>query len=62
MFNPNEEIFLPKLREDLKLIEANSAENGSKQWMIFDCIANKYYNISIDTFELITQLSHIKIE
>ena len=53
MFNPNEEIFLPKLREDLKLIEANSAENGSKQWMIFDCIANKYYNISIDTFELI---------
>jgi len=53
MFNQQEESRLPTLRDDIKLIEAAPAEDGSKQWMLFDPIPNKYYTIGIDTFELI---------
>ena len=52
MFN-QEEPKLPFLRDDIKLLEAAPAEDGSKQWMLFDPIPNKYYTIGIDTFELI---------
>ena len=48
-----QEIKLPKIRDDLKLIESEPAEDGSKQWMIFDPVQNKYFTIGIDTFDLI---------
>lgn len=54
MFNQQEEQKLPILREDIKLIEAAPAEDGSKQWMLFDPIPNKYFTIGIDAFELIS--------
>ena len=53
MFNNQEQQILPTLREDVKLLEAAPAEDGSKQWMLFDPIPNKYFTIGIDTFELI---------
>jgi putative peptide zinc metalloprotease protein len=49
--------FLPSIREDLKLIPTSCAEDGSKQWLIFDAVQNKYFTIGIDTFYI---LSHWK--
>ena len=51
---PEQEILLPKIRDDLKLIETSVSEDGSKRWLLFDPIQNKYFNIGIDTFELIS--------
>ena len=48
-----EDIILPPLREDLKLLNDRPSEDGSKQWMLFDPIQNRYFTIGIDTFELI---------
>lgn len=53
MLANQKEILLPKLREDLKLLEASPCEDGSKQWNIFDPIQNKYFTIGIDSFDLI---------
>lgn len=53
MFDQQKEEKLPFLRDDIQLIEAAPAEDGSKQWMLFDPIPNKYFTIGIDTFELI---------
>lgn len=51
---PNQkEILLPKIREDLKLLETSPCEDGTKQWNIFDQISNKYFTIGIDSLELI---------
>jgi putative peptide zinc metalloprotease protein len=49
-----QESTLPFLREDLQLLENAPAEDGSKQWLLFDPIQNRYFTIGIDTFELIT--------
>lgn len=54
MLGNQEELILPKLREDLKLLESSPAEDGTKQWMIFDAITNKYFTIGIDSFLLIS--------
>lgn len=45
---------LPYVRNDLKLLSTSSAEDGSKQWLIFDPIQNKYFTIGIDAFELLS--------
>ena len=54
MFQGNEELILPKIRNDLKLLETSVAEDGSKRWLLFDPIQNKYFNIAVDAFELIS--------
>ena len=54
MFQGNEELILPKIRNDLKLLETSAAEDGSKRWLLFDPIQNKYFNIAVDAFELIS--------
>ena len=54
MFAQEQKIILPKIRDDLKLLETSVAEDGSKRWLLFDPIQNKYFNIGIDTFELIS--------
>jgi putative peptide zinc metalloprotease protein len=46
-------LIVPKLRENLKLLESQPADDGSKQWMIFDSIQNRYFTIGIDAFEII---------
>lgn len=45
---------LPFIRNDLKLLRTSSAEDGSKQWLLFDPIQNKYFTIGIDAFELLS--------
>ena len=47
-----EQTILPKIRNDLKVIETSAAEDGSKRWLLFDPIQNKYFNIAVDAFEL----------
>lgn len=51
---------LPTLREDLKIIETSPAEDGTKRWRLYDPIQNKYFNISIDTFILISKWDSTK--
>ena len=59
----SEELILPKIRDDLKLLETSAAEDGSKRWLLFDPIQNKYFNIAVDAFELISNWqSDIKLE
>ncbi|MGA1939950.1 HlyD family efflux transporter periplasmic adaptor subunit [Arcobacter sp. YIC-310] len=45
---------LPFIREELQLLEAGISENGEKNWLIFDPIQERYFNISYDTFKLIS--------
>ena len=54
MFQQQQEVILPKIRNDLKLIETSVAEDGSKRWLLFDPIQNKYFNIGLDAFDLIS--------
>ncbi len=46
--------YLPQLRQDIKLMETSCAEDGSKQWLLFDPIRNKYYTIGQEAFQLIS--------
>ncbi|MFY4749284.1 site-2 protease family protein [Aliarcobacter butzleri] len=58
-----QEIILPKIRDDLKLLETSISEDGSKRWLLFDPVQNKYFDIALDTFELISNWqSDISIE
>ena len=58
-----QDIILPKIRDDLKLLETSIAEDGSKRWLLFDPIQNKYFNIGIDAFDLISNWqSDIELE
>lgn len=51
---------LPKLRQDLKVLETSAGEDGSKRWLLFDPIQNKYFTIAIDTFQLISKWDNNK--
>ncbi|QKF77826.1 site-2 protease family protein [Arcobacter defluvii] len=63
MFQQQEQTILPKIRDDLKLLETSVAEDGSKRWLLFDPIQNKYFDIGLDTFELISNWqSDIELE
>lgn len=58
-----QEIILPKIREDLKLLETSVGEDGSKRWLLFDPILNKYFDIGVDAFELISNWqSNIEVD
>ena len=48
----DQKIILPKIRNDLKVIETSAAEDGSKRWLLFDPIQNKYFNIGLDALQL----------
>lgn len=48
----DQKIILPKIRNDLKVIETSVAEDGSKRWLLFDPIQNKYFNIGLDALQL----------
>ena len=45
MFAQEQKVILPKIRDDLKLLETSIAEDGSKRWLLFDPIQNKYFDI-----------------
>lgn len=52
MFETQKDI-TPEIRHDIKLLETTPAEDGSKQWLIYDPVQNKYFTIGIDSFELL---------
>lgn len=59
----DQKIILPKIRNDLKVIETSAAEDGSKRWLLFDPIQNKYFNIGLDALQLfLNWQSDIEIE
>lgn len=59
----NQKIILPKIRNDLKILETSVAEDGSKRWLLFDPIQNKYFNIGLDALQLFSNWqSDIEIE
>ena len=59
----NQQIILPKIRNDLKILETSVSEDGSKRWLLFDPIQNKYFNIGIDALQLISNWKNdIEIE
>ena len=45
MFAQEQKVILPEIRDDLKLLETSIAEDGSKRWLLFDPIQNKYFDI-----------------
>jgi putative peptide zinc metalloprotease protein len=45
---------LPVIREDLKLYPTSPGEDGSKRWLIYDPVQNRYFDIGEDTFYLIS--------
>ncbi|MBA6340001.1 HlyD family efflux transporter periplasmic adaptor subunit [Colwellia sp. MB02u-10] len=58
--NQESEKKLPKLRQDLKILQTSAGEDGSKRWLLFDPIQNKYFTIALDTFELISKWNENK--
>jgi putative peptide zinc metalloprotease protein len=49
----NSKKILPQIRNNLDILDTNPAEDGSKQWLLFDPVQNKYFTIGVDAFELI---------
>jgi len=45
---------LPSIREDLQLLDSAPAEDGSKSWILYDPLQNKYFTIGLDAFKLIS--------
>lgn len=53
--NIQEDIIVPFLRNDLKLIPSTPGEDGTKQWLLFDPLQNKYFTIGSDALDLISK-------
>jgi putative peptide zinc metalloprotease protein len=60
VMNQESEKKLPKLRQDLKILQTSAGEDGSKRWLLFDPIQNKYFTIALDTFELFSKWNENK--
>ncbi|HSM42371.1 MAG TPA: biotin/lipoyl-binding protein, partial [Afifellaceae bacterium] len=48
---------LPPLREDLRLLPAAPARDGSPRWVIFDPARHRYFQIGLEAFELLSRWS-----
>lgn len=49
----NRDIILPHIRQDLKIMPAQCAEDGSPQWHVYDRICHRYFSVSEDALILI---------
>ena len=49
----NRQIFLPPLREELKLLPAAANHDGSPAWMVQDPINNSFFRIGLLDFEML---------
>ncbi len=47
-------LFLPIIREDIRLIQNSVSEDGSKSWLIYDPIQNRYFTIGKDAFDILS--------
>ncbi len=54
----DEDIALPKLRNDIQLNEAPSETEGSPTWTLYDPAANKYYKIGWLEFEILSRIKN----
>ena len=53
-FQPkSDDVFLPALREDLKIEQGGVLRNGSPSWLIQDPLRNRYFRIALENFELL---------
>ena len=48
---------LPQLREDLRLLPAAPAMDGSPRWVIFDPVRHRYFQVGLEAFELLSRWS-----
>lgn len=68
---PKQEVVLPPLREDLRLIAGASATDGSPTWVIVDPVRGKYFQIGWAAYQILSRwngqsaeavLSQIRVE
>ena len=52
---PKQDIVLPPLREDLRLIAGASAADGSPTWVIVDPVRGKYFQIGWAAFQILSR-------
>ena len=55
---PNRQIFLPPLREELKLLPAAPNSDGSLSWMVQDPINNSFFRIGWLDFEMLLRWAY----
>ncbi len=49
-----ESAVLPALREDIRLLPARASLSGAPQWMVFDPLAHAYYQLDLESFQLLS--------
>ena len=54
---PKQEVVLPPLREDLRLIAGASAADGSPTWVIIDPVRGKYFQIGWAAYQILSRWS-----
>ncbi|HYM89315.1 MAG TPA: HlyD family efflux transporter periplasmic adaptor subunit [Nitrospiraceae bacterium] len=54
---PTQDVVLPPLREDLRLIAGASAADGSPTWVIVDPIRGKYFQIGWAAYQILSRWS-----
>ena len=50
-----DDLALPQLREDIRLLPGPEANDGSPTWAIFDPVRNRYFRIGWTAFELLSR-------
>ena len=51
---PNQDLVLPPLREDLRLIAGASAADGSPTWVVVDPVRGKYFQIGWAAYQILS--------
>ncbi len=54
---PKQDLVLPPLREDLRLIDGASAADGSPTWVIVDPVRGKYFQIGWAAYQILSRWS-----
>ena len=59
---PKQDVVLPPLREDLRLIAGASAADGSPTWVIVDPVRGKYFQIGWAAYQILSRWSGLSAE
>lgn len=51
--SPQAAVRLPRLRQDLQLLESAVGDDGAPTWVIYDALRNRYFRIGLETFHLL---------
>jgi putative peptide zinc metalloprotease protein len=49
-----DDMLLPQLREDIRLLPSRPAANGAPTWVVFDPLADAYFQLDIESFQLLS--------